>query len=233
MHIQVSWSKGALSGLLVLVLSTASSADVLTNLGASDVFSSYTYPGKEPGHLDINDDGVGAIATLVEGGILEFDSVEITMSLPFVEELDDPNDELAHGLFGAGTISIVDTSADGPGVSIFEALVEQFEFAEDVGNFGFFVGVGTFVDAVYGGALGDVDLPLEGDLVTDLFQWYADPELTTPVNIDNFDGKSDITIYGEMQINISPEPSALIFLAITSWMGFGRSRLRASLRRSA
>jgi len=213
---------------VVLSLCSAAAGDELISLGASDVFASYTFPdGLDDGELTLQDVGVGAIATHTGGEDL-FSDVTVTMSLPFIEELSDPNDAIAHGRFGSGTITLVDNS----GVSdetIFEATIDTFELAEDVGNVGLFVGAGTFSGAVYGGDLSSLTLPTSGEIFTDLFSWYTDVSKTIQTNIDNFEAVQSLTVYGDMNINLVPEPATLVLLA-TACVWPIRKRYRAFCR---
>ena len=203
---------GMVAGVGVLLLCSVVEGDELVSLAAADVATSYVYPnGLDGGVLSLNDVGVGTIATRTGGDNL-FSSITLNMTLPFIEELGDPNDSLAYGRFGGGTISFVDTS----GISdetIFEATVDGFEFAEDPGNVGLFVGAGTFSGAVYGGALSGVTLPTSGQIFTDLFSWYTDVAKSIQTNIDNFGDIQDATVYGDMNINVVPEPATLVLLA--------------------
>lgn len=216
---------GMVAGVGVLLLCSAAAGDELISLSAADVSTSYTYPnGIDGGEMLLQDMGVGAIATRT-GGDDVFSAITLTMSLPFIAELGDPNDALAYGLFGGGSISFVDTS----GISdetIFEATVDEFEFAEDPGNIGLFVGVGTFSGAAYGGDLSGVTLPTSGQIFTDLFSWYTDVAKTIQMNIDNFDDIQNLTVYGDMNLNVVPEPATLVLLA-TACLWPLRNRFRS------
>lgn len=216
---------GMVAGVGVLLPCSVVEGDQLVSLAAADVATSYVYPnGVDGGALSLSDVGVGVIATRTGGDDL-FSAITLSMTLPFIEELGDPNDALAHGRFGGGTISFVDTS----GVSdetIFEATIDEFELAEDPGNIGLFVGVGTFSNAVYGGDLSGVTLPTNGQIFTDLFTWYTDVAKTIQTNIDNFGDIQDATVFGDMNINVVPEPATLALMA-TACLWPLRKRFRA------
>ncbi len=199
--------------------SLAGGDDVLTNLGTTIVYTEYAYPqGEEPGVLTINDQGLGLIATFLDDTELLFSDISVSLSLELLEELGDPGDAFAYGQFGSGVLTYTDNSAPGPGTTIFQADVLEFELVESALNSGVYSGDGTFENATFSGALAGVTLPTEGQILTSLFQWFSDSDLTALVDIDNFLNPADqgaSTVYGELtQVNVTPEPGTLVLLGV-------------------
>lgn len=190
---------------------------ILQDLSTTNVYTTYTYPfGLNPGVLELNDTGSGLVATLAGGVPLPVGSlVDITLSLPLLAESGNPADMFAQGQFGAGVLSMVDSG--NPGTTLFQANVTGFDLVESIFVPGSFAGAGDFTNAVYGGELSSVTLPTNGQILTSLLTWFSDPGLTSAIDINNFlkpNGPGLNPIYGQMnQLNVVPEPTAMVLLA--------------------
>ncbi len=213
-----------MAGLTMCVAAQAS-ADVLISLGTSNVATTYTYPGDiTPGVLELSDTGLGLIATFDDQTQATLSDVELHLSVALLSEMGDPNDDLAHGSFGGGLLTMMNIVPEGPGVLLFEAMLTDFELMEVLP--GSYAGSGSFINAVYGGDLSGVSLPTEGDLLTSLFEWHTGDANGATVDIDNFldapPGGS--TVFADMEnLNILPEPGALAILAVLA-CGIKRGR---------
>lgn len=218
-----SLTGGVAAVLALAMVSSTASAESINSLGTSSVSTTYTYPDDagRPGMLTLQDDGLGLIATLGDLSQQNFGNVALTLSLELDGEQGDPFDTMAEGLFNPGTnadgvLTIEDLSGGG---ILFQADIMNFLLAENEFVDGSFSGQGTFANAVYGGALSNIDQPTEGALITSLITWYLDEALTQKVNIDNFldepAGSSNDTIYGESaQVKVVPEPASLVLLSL-------------------
>lgn len=217
---------------MVLCIATQASADVLISLGTTNVATTYTFPQDGAGVLELNDSGLGLIATFDDQTQTTVDDVALTLSVDLLSELGDPNDSLAHGSFGGGLLTMVDTTNGSPGVTVFQAMLTDFELMEVVP--GAFAGSGSFINATYGGDLAAVTMPTEGDILTSLFAWHTSDANGPVVDIDNFltapPGGS--TIFADMEnLNVLPEPSALMTLALLAVGVRRRRRVRCGVSR--
>ncbi len=215
---------GTVTVLALAMVSTTARAESISSLGTTFVSTTYTYPNGGPGTLTFQDTGLGLIASLGDMSQQNFGNVALTLSLELDSEQGDPADAMAEGLFNPGlaangvlTIEDLSESAGG-GTVLFQADIVDFLLAESEFVDGAFTGQGTFLNAVYGGALSGVTDPTGGLLETSLITWYLDEALTQKVNIDNFvnpPAGSNGTIYGESaQVNVVPEPATLALLSL-------------------
>ncbi len=213
---------GGVAAVALLAMTSTATAESINNLGTTFVSTTYMYPDDmgRPGQLTLEDDGLGLIATLGDLSQENFGNVGLTLSLELTNELGDPMDTMAEGMFGPGTtgngvLSIEDLDAS---ELLFQADIVDFVLAENEFVEGSFTGQGNFENAIYGGGLSDVDQPTDGLFVTSLITWYLDEALSQKINIDNFvdgPGGPGSTIYGESaQVSVVPEPASLLLLSV-------------------
>lgn len=216
--------QGIWSVLGLFVLSGVAHADVLEVLVLSDVATTYTYPdGGDPGVLEFDDDRVTGEATILDGPSIPLDA-DVALAMNLISEIGDAGDSMASAIFDDGTL-VVDENGN-PGSLLFQADISGFQLAE-LGNTGGFLGDGAFTDAMYDGVLGSITAPTRGGVITIQPDWFTDPGLTTPINIDDFETMlpPGTTIYGRAVISITPEPTSLMLFAVVSAIATRRRRI--------
>ncbi len=224
----------SLSLFLLLQFGSTGQADQLELIRASEVAVRYTYPsGPDAGQLVVEDQNIVVLATLLGGGNFPaVPIVDVSLSLELVGEGSNPADSLAHGIFGSGVLTMEDSSG-GPDINVFQALVDGFSMVESSSNDGSFLGLGTFSGATYAGDFASVTDPTSGEINTGLVTWFLDPQLTQPVNINNFlnpPSAQNTTIYGSMnQFLLLPEPGTalMIFVGLSLFRRHTKSRIAA------
>ncbi len=215
------------SGVIVAVgtlLSTGvADAAELRNLGVEDIDATYTYAPEKGvlGVLELNETDVAFVAELTDDTVI-VGLADIFLSLELTGEIGDPNDEVGHGLFGPGLLTLTQNGGDpNPLAILFEADIDAgFELFEISGDTGAFQGAGTFSNAVYGADLDGVTHPVAGQVFALLFTWYTDEAKTQPINLQNYTAAQEpgTILYGDMTLDLVPEPSVLfVMVALMPW----------------
>ncbi|MCH7526448.1 MAG: PEP-CTERM sorting domain-containing protein [Planctomycetes bacterium] len=215
------------SGVIVAVgtMLSAGVADAaeLRNLSIEDIDATYTYAPEQGvlGVLELNETNVAFVAELTDDTVIA-GLADIFLSLELTAEIGDPNDEVGHGLFGPGLLTLTQNGGNPDPLDIlFQADIDAgFELFEISGDTGAFQGAGTFSSAVYGADLDGVTHPVAGQVFALLFTWYADEAKTQPINLKNYTTAQEpgTTIYGDMTLDVVPEPSVLIsMVALMPW----------------
>jgi hypothetical protein len=221
-------NKTILNTLLVVCVAIVSNtnASTLVNMATDDVATTYTYAmGETPGSLSLNDSSLGVLAEFSDDAPLALGNVSLTLVMDFIGELGDIGDDLAHGVFDSGVITLTDDSAEGGGAMIFEATITGFQLMEVVA--GSFIGGGTFTNAVYGGALSGVTMPTEGELFSALFDWREDSFDGPLIDIDSFlvPPAGATQVFADMNdLTITPEPTTAMLLVAGAFSLLRRRR---------